>query len=39
MAIPPARFGIAYGSLIVGIALFAPWIWLVWLDRRLRRKR
>lgn len=40
IAAPPPRFaGLTIGWAIVGIALLAPWAWLVILDRQLRRTR
>lgn len=36
---PPRLAGMTIGWVIVGAALFAPWAWLVILDRQLRRTR
>lgn len=40
LAAPPPRFAnLTIGWVIVGIALLAPWLWLVVFDRLLRRTR
>jgi hypothetical protein len=36
---PPAGVQGFAARLVVGVALFAPWIWLAVLDRLLRRTR
>jgi hypothetical protein len=40
IATPPPRFAhVSLGWIAVGAALIGPWIWLVVLDRLLRRTR
>jgi len=39
IATPPPRFAhLTIGWLAVGVALVLPWIWLIVLDRLLRRR-
>jgi hypothetical protein len=40
IATPPPRLSqLSIGWLAVGVALVGPWIWLVVLDRLLRKRR